>query len=130
MYQELKEQWIERLESGNFRQGTGALCKNNLYCCLGVLCEIGVERGFLRKEMYDRDQPYIYHVVGKEEAIPDIGMVTTLNKEFLEYCGFDIVSHGTLINVEDEEGYIRSLGGLNDDGESFSTIAQIIRARL
>lgn len=32
--------WVEALRSGEYKQGRGVLCKDNKYCCLGVLCKI------------------------------------------------------------------------------------------
>ena len=36
----IQKQWVKALESGKFEQGKSALCYENKYCCLGVLCEI------------------------------------------------------------------------------------------
>lgn len=41
----LIEDWIKALRSGKYKQGTGYLCKNDKYCCLGVLCEIAKQKG-------------------------------------------------------------------------------------
>jgi hypothetical protein len=35
-----KEEWIEALRSGEYRQGTDHLYNSGAYCCLGVLCRI------------------------------------------------------------------------------------------
>ena len=37
----LKAKWVEALRSGNYEQSTGALCRGEKYCCLGVLVEVG-----------------------------------------------------------------------------------------
>lgn len=39
---ELKSKWVKALESGDYRQGTGALYDETVgtYCCLGVLGEV------------------------------------------------------------------------------------------
>ena len=37
----LKEEWVSALRSGKYKQGRGYLRnKEDLYCCLGVLCNI------------------------------------------------------------------------------------------
>lgn len=37
----LKQDWIDALRSGKYRQGRGRLCDDSSrYCCLGVLCAI------------------------------------------------------------------------------------------
>lgn len=41
MKQEIAEQWVAALRSGQYRQGTGRLCNmNNEFCVLGVLCDL------------------------------------------------------------------------------------------
>lgn len=40
MHVELKAKWLEALRSGDYDQGTGSLCRDGRYCCLGVLCEV------------------------------------------------------------------------------------------
>ena len=46
MDQLVKKEWVKALRSGDFKQGRGALLKNEKYCCLGVLCEIAEDVGF------------------------------------------------------------------------------------
>lgn len=36
----LKQKWVDALKSGEFRQTTGVLAKDDCYCCLGVLCTV------------------------------------------------------------------------------------------
>lgn len=47
MDQIIKDQWVAALRSGQFKQGTHVLHNpnKNEYCCLGVLCELGVAAG-------------------------------------------------------------------------------------
>lgn len=49
-----KSEWIKRLRSGDYAQTSGYLhIEEDAYktghCCLGVLCEIGVERGVVTR---------------------------------------------------------------------------------
>jgi len=37
---EMRDKWIEALESDKFEQGIAQLKRDNKYCCLGVFCEI------------------------------------------------------------------------------------------
>lgn len=40
---ELKAKWLEALRSGRYKQGQGRLRdESNQFCCLGVLCDVGV----------------------------------------------------------------------------------------
>lgn len=36
----IKNEWLEALRSDNYAKGTQWLCKDNKFCCLGVLCEV------------------------------------------------------------------------------------------
>jgi hypothetical protein len=39
--QALKTKWVAALRSGDYKQGTGVLRRNDdTFCCLGVLCDI------------------------------------------------------------------------------------------
>lgn len=40
MNPEIKTKWTEALRSGEFKQGTRALKRDDRFCCLGVLCEL------------------------------------------------------------------------------------------
>lgn len=37
---EVKKDWLDALRSGNYKQGKTFLYRDNVFCCLGVLCEI------------------------------------------------------------------------------------------
>ena len=48
MKQEVKDEWVTALRSGDYKQGEGMLRQvlddnTEAYCCLGVLCEIAVK---------------------------------------------------------------------------------------
>lgn len=45
MNEEVKQVWLEALESGRYEQGQAELRQRNRYCCLGVLCDIAKEHG-------------------------------------------------------------------------------------
>jgi hypothetical protein len=49
----IKARWIERLRSGKYKQGIETLHnpKNDRFCCLGVLCEMAVEDGIIKKRI-------------------------------------------------------------------------------
>lgn len=36
----LKAKWLEALRSGKYEQGIGYLCRDNKYCCIGVLADV------------------------------------------------------------------------------------------
>lgn len=46
MKKEIADKWVAALRSGNYKQTTGMLNRNNeSFCCLGVLCEIAIKDG-------------------------------------------------------------------------------------
>jgi len=40
MNQNIKKQWVEALRSGKYKQGRRWLRHTDLFCCLGVLCDL------------------------------------------------------------------------------------------
>lgn len=48
----VKAEWLTALRSGEFPQGTGYLCRDGKFCCLGVLTELGE-----RAEVVERIDP-------------------------------------------------------------------------
>lgn len=46
MNEEIKQEWITALTSGEYQQGKHELrTSDNKYCCLGVLCDIAAKHG-------------------------------------------------------------------------------------
>jgi hypothetical protein len=45
MNPEVKSMWVEALRSNDYLQGRGALNRNGLFCCLGVLCDVALKNG-------------------------------------------------------------------------------------
>lgn len=57
---ELQDEWLQELESGNWKQGQSALrSKNGRYCCLGVACEIAARYGLIPPAAFE-DGHYRY----------------------------------------------------------------------
>jgi hypothetical protein len=49
--------WVEALESGKYEQGIHRLCKDDRYCCLGVLAEVGFGCQWVTVEGFDGQMP-------------------------------------------------------------------------
>ncbi len=72
----VRDLWVERLESGKYKQGTGRLNDRNRdeFCCLGVLCEIAFEQKVVNVERmmlasaYGNDDDY------EESVLPEAVM--------------------------------------------------------
>ncbi len=115
MDKDIKEEWIDRLRSGNYNQTTGYLNRTNLtdslpggeigHCCLGILCEIAVERGISTKE----------EIVGDGYAEFD-GVYGMPSNYVLDWASLTF----------DDASYLSTE---NDSGVPFTSIADIIEER-
>lgn len=52
MNKDIAREWVDALRSGDYEQTTGQLAERSedgvySYCCLGVLCEIAVDKGVI-----------------------------------------------------------------------------------
>lgn len=101
------KKWVEALRSGKYKQGTINLCRNNKYCCLGVLCEIAIENG-LDISRVDNN--------GNIAFDGDFGGIT---KKVQEWIGIPS-SLGIYSG--------RALSSDNDQGKTFQEIADIIES--
>lgn len=106
---EVRQEWVKALRSGDYQQGVGKLRSlDDKYCCLGVLCELAVKSDVTFVE--PAIDCYRY---GEEKQI------AALPAEVLEWAG-----------IRESLGYYNETGlaRLNDTGESFTIIADIIEA--
>lgn len=147
----IKAELVERLRSGKYIQGKEKLATkegdDTLYCCLGVLCEIAVERGIINRieqdvECWDCENPDA--CIPKVEVHYDHTYDATLPEKVVNWAGIesvDIDDRSASDNFDDYEGMGRfeaerhkrtgnvvhaSLAGMNDDGVPFTEIAQFI----
>lgn len=63
MNAEIKQLWIAALRSGEYEQGQYQLRYEDSYCCLGVLCELGVKAGVIQpaERVGEGDYEYAQH---------------------------------------------------------------------
>lgn len=106
--EDFKAKWIAALRSGQYHQGTGSLYDDfsDSYCCLGVA---GVVCGMTKDELKDRV------FVGPNE--PDYARPNELFPSILIHP-----------SLEDDLSLV--LSRMNDDGKSFSEIADYIETNL
>jgi hypothetical protein len=134
----LQSEFVNRLESGHYKQTKGHLCERYRdsengwrFCALGVACELA------------RDHSVVGGLVAKPSKAIDDGRtrwaysngedhVTTVPQSVVDLIGL----HGTSghLNLDfgaralkEEVGHKRSIASLNDCGWSFSRIASAIR---
>lgn len=128
---EIRDRWVAALRSGDYPQTTGALQRTRPatidsdvahpgFCCLGVLCELAVEAGVI-KRADDRGLELLgqagYLSADRDGKVyPETAL---LPKEVVEWAGLDGIY-----------GFGRNSGTglteLNDNGVSFAAIADII----
>lgn len=121
MNQHVKE-WLKALRSGKYKQGRGALKQGDLFCCLGVACDISG---------LDKWQTGI--TTSLETYLDKVGSLPVENMRRLELSNtagvFDIKN----INTKDKQiqhlmdsSSACALAHLNDEGVSFNQIADFI----
>lgn len=107
MDQQIKHEWVANLKSGGVKQCRFRLYKvvEDAHCCLGVLCEMAVEAGIIKKSG-DRHIKY----GGLGHSLPDA-----------------VVEWAKLNSNNPQPKHSgSSLIGLNDGGKTFDEIADII----
>lgn len=117
MNAEIRDEWVRRLRSGDYAQGTGALCDEaERYCCLGVLCEVAVDVGVIPPRALSTvggDYQYRGDALDVASSYPP--------RRVMDWAGF--VTQG------DEPGLgAYDLADLNDEGRTFTEIADVIEA--
>jgi hypothetical protein len=131
MNREIRDECVKRLRSGKYKQGMGHLRnRDNEYCCLGVLCEIAVEKGIINMTVNEFSG---YPLYGK-----DIKTNSFLPREVREWAdmrsengrieSLDDLHPTTIGKIERDTKYTSStsLSILNDTGHSFDIIADVI----
>ena len=117
-FTEAQERWLQALESGKYKQGTGVLRNNDKFCCLGVACDVSKVGEW--EEPQNTDSVYTYKEMHSRAAtgILPVGVQDELNMEHLD---------GQFVG-ENPSGEFYSLVGMNDNGVSHAEIAAYIRA--
>lgn len=132
MKQNIMKKWVKALRGGKFKQGTGTLKQFNSkgqtqHCCLGVLCELynskmkKNKKKVLPEKVYDNDSDFSHgysRFGGNKEGLP---------KEVKDWAGMKNSLGKFEADKVDEYGDREEcLADLNDLGQKFNTIADII----
>jgi len=136
MKSQVKEKWIAALRSGEYDQGVGGLRTLTRFCCLGVLCDLysketGIEWNYkyiseghpVNGFEFDGQRNFLPSSVvewsGLETSSPEINiLVPEEEDEDGEYVYTQVLA--------EEYGYTQVLAELNDNGENFFKIADLI----
>lgn len=131
MKPEIKQAWIEALRSGNYQQTTKVLRDDTGFCCLGVLCELHNQALVSLEHSWEGDKDnnyYFYH-----------GSCGTLSSSVIDWSDIggcnpkvDVFHYGGVLPacIESNRDLKWSLAELNDNGLTFSQVADIIQEQL
>ena len=125
MRQEIKDRWVNALESGQYRQGFGQLHAVSVdgieqFCCLGVLSNLAYLDGVVPRRFVDADslQPGVY--------VYSRCNMASLPTEVVEWAGLDATN--PVVTFGDD---LRTLSSLNDHvALPFTEIAIVIKESL
>ncbi len=112
MNQEIKVKWVAALRSGDYNQGKGSLKSEDKFCCLGVLCDLHSKTFGTQWATTEGNEDKYY--LGTKEVLPN----DVMRWADLDWQNPKIREHQT------------SLTELNDSGDSFEEIADIIEKYL
>src|ERR1017187_7416410 len=115
MKKSIKKLWLSALRSGKYKQGHNQLKSGDHYCCLGVLCDL------YAKKMKDDRVGFNGDVFTTQSGIEE----TTLPFEVMQWSGIPDSNGRT--PFKDSSPY--SLADINDEGISFSEIADVIEEK-
>ena len=118
MNSQIKQQWIDALESGEYQQTSEFLRTEQGYCCLGVLCNI-----YAKEKNNDEVQLNLWEQYDDNYEFLGEGLV--LPEEVKEWAGLDESDV-----VYYDKGVRVYLAALNDSGMSFNQIAQVIKENI
>ena len=122
--EEIKTQWVNALRRGEYKQGTQYLRKTDpdshadKFCCLGVLCDLAAKAGVI-------PSPSAAFSTGNNAS--PIGVYGS-NRTSLPVPVMKWVGVKTDMGQFRDGRSIVSLADLNDSGESFATIADLIES--
>lgn len=109
MKQEIAEQWVAALRSGNYKQRAAHLRKGDRFCCLGVLCDIHLQT-------HPECGPFGEHT-------GYMGHLAALPQSVMRWSGIR-TRYGDV--GPNYPGPTKLLVTMNDNGLSFDEIADII----
>lgn len=120
---EFKEKWITALRSGEFKQDHGYLKTDQGHCCLGVAVEV-CGNGFQQLE-------YEIHYDDRKFYKTLFGSNCHLDRKDIPGAAYDALHQRGSLNSAIGDCEIQDyLSVLNDNDETFNTIADWIEANL
>lgn len=145
MNEEIKQEWVRRLRSGEYAQGQRYLRINDKYCCLGVLCDMATEAGVVNGApgsplvntvcYVNVNDPWDFNSQMLPYAVTDWAGIESVNAKNPGVSISPELKPDNDLGLHPEkmpEFYPAhtSLAQLNDLGYSFSQIADVIEEQL
>ncbi len=110
MNNEVKQEWLKALRSGDYKQGEGQLRNGDTYCCLGVLTDL-------------------YCKQNNGDSWNDVASYSDGRLPHRVRTWADLQSGDPRVG-HDDNGTMTNLSALNDSGRSFNDIADLIERYL
>lgn len=133
------DELVKRLRSGEYKQGQTALRRvgedgaPDMFCCLGVLCEIAVEDGVITREAPENREVgvpylYVYEDTVDSSYLPDVvvdwaGIVSDIEKQ-ADFGEYHYEQRGQWGEST------QALAIMNDEGMPFPDIADWLEANV
>lgn len=127
MNPDIKAAWLEALRSGRYTQGKNVLrTYDDRYCCLGVLCDLHSKATGTK---WDKNSQFCYEYEEAEGVLPhSVVSWAELDGDLLYYDDPDTEFCTVAVTIGQESHRRDDLALLNDRGESFEMIADLIEA--
>lgn len=110
----IKSKWVEALRSGEYKQGQGRLNDRDLFCCLGVLCEVLIK---------DEDAELNSLIKNKVPCAFDLDCMSYDNDS-------KVVPNRVRLAADLSVRQVHDLISRNDSGFTFEQIAEYIEENL
>jgi hypothetical protein len=121
MNTEVKTQWIDALNSGEYQQTKKQLFDGDKFCCLGVLCDLyskehGEEWDYRYSDFEDHNRWYF---CDQGEILPHVVM---------DWAGLKSENPKVeLIDGESKEALFSDIASMNDSGYTFKELSNYIK---
>jgi len=112
-----RKQWVDALRSGKYKQGTGRLRDGDMYCCLGIACDISGLGEWIEdwsKDGNNFDHAFSYFV-------DDVAMPGLLPNSVQDWLGVSTLT----VSFDNDTNCLTKV---NDVGWDFNMIADIIES--
>ena len=116
-----KKIWVRALRSGQYKQGSGYLCRDGKYCCLGVAFDVLVDDNWHRELSYSN----IWGVTGTERLMSIDDKVLT--ESYTDEC---MLTREVLDKIQLSQKHADKLAQMNDTGATFEDIASWIEKNI